>query len=341
MFGKLARFVESPSIAVDLGTANTRIYAFGIGTFLETPSAVSLVKEHSEITDEYFRYLNSTLVTAPLRGGVIVDLKKAVTLLRPMIVKTRRLLKSPVSLACAPTDTSEAERDLLCRALVASGASRVAIIPEVWAAAVGAGIDLTLPTAHMLIDVGEGVTDLAVFREGRIVFASAIRTACGDIHKAIRSAVMARYKVKIYEREIERLTDVIAAGMSQPGRQRSLQIAGIDMVKRTETLAMIDSGSIVDAVLPVFTRITEMIATSLKRLPEKLYCDIIDSGICLTGGGACIAGLDRLIAAKTQMAVRIAPDPLHAVINGAKQTLHYWNGKKCWWDNIAWPGMPT
>lgn len=342
MFGKLAQFVESPSIAVDLGTANTRIYAFGIGEIIEKPSAVSLVKEkNSEISDEYFKYINSTLVTAPLRGGVIVDLKNAVSLLKPMIVKTRRLFKSPVSLACAPTDTTEAERGLLCSALVASGASRVAIIPEVWAAAVGAGVDLTLPTAQMLIDIGEGVTDLAVFREGRIVYSSAIRTACGDIHKAVRSSVMARYKIKVYEHEVERLTNEIAAVVSQPARHRLIHIAGIDVVKRAEVLTMVDSRIIVDAILPVVNRITDMIETSLKKLPEKIYCEILDSGICLTGGGACIEGMDGLFAAKTQMAVKIAPDPLHAVINGATQTLNYWNGKKSWWDNIAWPRIPS
>jgi len=342
MFGKIAQFVEAPSIAVDLGTANTRIYAFGIGTFLEKPSSVSLVKgKNSEISDEYFKYINSTLVAAPLRGGVIVDLKNAVTLLKPLIVKTRRLLKSPVSLACAPTDTSEVERGLLCRALIASGASRVAIIPEVWAAAVGAGVDITLPTAQMLIDIGEGVTDLAVFREGRIIFSSAIRTACGDIHKAVRSSVMARYKIKIYEQEIERLTNEIAAIVGEPGRNGLLHLAGIDVVKRTEIRTMVDSRIIVDAVLPVFNRITDMIETSLTKLPEKIYCDILDSGIYLTGGGACIEGMDGLIAATTRMTIKIAPDPLHAVINGATQTLNYWHGKKCWWDNIVWPKIPT
>jgi rod shape-determining protein MreB len=118
-------------------------------------------------------------------------------------------------------------------------------------------------------------------------------------------------------------------------------IAGIDVVKRAETRISVDSSILSAAVLPVFYKITDMIQASLIKLPEKVYCDILDSGICLTGGGACIEGMDRLIAAKTQMSVRIAPDPLHAVINGATQTLNYWNGKKCWWNNIVWPGIPT
>lgn len=341
MFGKLAQFVEPPGIAVDLGTANTRIYAFGTGRLIEKPSSVSLVKEKTEISDEYFRYINSTLVTAPLRGGVIVDLKNAVSLLKPMIVKTRKLFKSPISLACAPTDTTEAERGLLCSALVASGASRVAIMPEVWAAALGAGVDPTLPTAQLLIDIGEGVTDLAVFRGGRIIFSSAIRTACGDIHKAVRSTIMARYKIKVFEHEVERLSNEIATINQQLDRQRLIHISGIDVVKRGEISTAVDSRIIVEAILPVVSKITEMIDTSLKKLPEKVYCEILDSGVCLTGGGACIEGMDGLIAAKTRMAVKIAPDPLHAVINGATQTLHYWNGKKCWWDNIAWPGMTS
>lgn len=343
MFGKLARMVEPPSIAVDLGTANTRIYVSGMGQMIEQPSAIKLVQDNAgELADEYFRYVNSTLATEPLRGGVIVNLKNTVSLLKPLILRTKKFFKGPVTLACAPTDTTEAERTLLCNALVASGASRVSLIPEVWAAAAGAGIDVTLPAAQLLVDIGEGVTDLAVFRDGRIIFASAVRVACADLHKAIRSSIMARHKIKIYEHEVERLTSevsaIIAAAPDRPGQ---LRIAGLDAVKRCELFTSIDPQAVVDATLPVLSKITGLIASSLGRLSKKHSCEILESGICLTGGGACIAGMDRLIAARTGIAVKIAPAPLHAVINGAILTLHSWNGKKGWWNNIDWPRLPS
>ncbi len=288
MFGKLTQIVEPISIAVDLGTANTRFYAFSTGKIIEKP------------------------------------------------VKTKKFFQGPVT--CAPTDTSDAERSLLCSALVASGASRVSIIPEVWAAAVGTGIDITEPTAQLLIDIGEGVTDLAIFREGRIVFSSAIRVACADMHKAIRSSIMARHKIKLYEHEIERLTNELFAIISEVEcRSRCIRISGIDVGKRCEVSITIDHKAVIDAILPVIGRIIRMIEKSLNAIPERHYCEILESGICLTGGGACIKGMDLLIAAKTGMAVKIPPAPLHAVINGTVLMLKYWNGKKGWWDNISWP----
>lgn len=341
MFGKLTQLVEPISIAVDLGTANTRLYAFGTEGIIEKPSSISIVQNQAAtLKDEYFRYINTILATAPLRGGVIVDLKNAVSLLKPLIVKTKKFFKDPVALACAPIDTTNAERTLLCSALVGSGASRVSMIPEVWAAAVGAGIDISEPTAQLLIDIGEGVTDLAVFREGRIVFSSAIRVACADIHKAIRSSIMARHKIKIYEHELEGLTNeisaIICAAESTPG---FIRISGIDVGKRCEASMTIDHKAVIDALVPVIDKMVGMIAKSLRKIPEKHYSEILESGICLTGGGACIEGMDRLIAAKTGMAVKITPDPLHAVINGAALMLKCWNGQKGWWDNIAWPRL--
>lgn len=343
MFGKLAHIIEPPSIAVDLGTANTRIYAFSLGRMIEKPSSISLVKDQAnDVADEYFKYINSTLVTTPLRGGVIVDLKNAISLLKPLIVKTKKLFQNPVTLACAPTDTTEAERGLLRSALLSAGASRVSVIPEVWAAAVGAGVDVTLPTAQLIVDIGEGVTDLAVFREGRIVFSSALRIACGDLHRALRSSIMATYKIKVYEHEVERLTNEISTILNHnSSRSRSIQISGIDVVKRCEVSVPIDGKVVVEAILPVINRIIEMIEKSLQKIPEKYYREIMESEICLTGGGACIEGMDQILSVKTHMAVKIASDPLHAVINGATRTLHSWNGKKDRWDNIAWPQLPT
>ncbi len=343
MVSHLTQFLRQPSIAVDLGTANTRLYTCDGGKTIEQPSSINLVdRESSQVSDEYFQYINSKLVATPLRGGVIVDLKNAVTLLKPLVLPTRKLFMRPLSLACAPTDTTAAERNLLCRALLQAGASRVSVIPEVWAAAIGAGLDISLPQAQMLIDIGEGVTDLALFRDGQIVCVSAIRTACSDLHKAIRSTITAKYKLKLYDHEVQRLTEEGIRILSDSRHQHlHREVAGIDIVKRRGTTLTIDSQDVTKALLPITNRICEMINTRLGKLPEKLFCQIVESGICLTGGGACIQAMDALIAVKTQMPVFIAPDPLHAVINGAMQTLNYWTGKKCWWENMTWPHLAT
>jgi rod shape-determining protein MreB len=248
----------------------------------------------------------------------------------------------PVSLACAPTDTSEKERNYLSGAILHAGASHVSIIPEVWAAAIGAGMDVSQPSAQVLIDMGDGVTDMAVIREGRIIYASAVRIACGDLQKAIRSAIMTKYRIRLFAHEAERLTHEIASMSNQQESSHGfINAGGVDMNKRCEVTIKIDSNDVISAMAPVVNKIIKMIETGLQKLPENIYCEIIESGICLTGGGACIKGIDRLIALRTRMDVRIANDPMHSVINGAIQTLDYWKGEKCWWKNIVWPDLVT
>lgn len=334
--------MSRPSIALDLGTANTRIYASQCGEVTEIPSSISLAgNKTSDISDEYMRYTNNKLAFKPLRGGVIVDLKNAVTLLRPLIKKSRKFLSAPASLASAPTDSTENERELLRNALLNAGASHVTIIPEVWAAAIGAGIDITLPTAQLLIDIGDGVTDMAVFCDGHMICCSSVRIACSDIQRAVRSAVMAKYKIQVYDHDVQRLTHELSSILDdRDDRHESIELVGIDIVKRRNVKCLVDKNVVIEAIEPVIDKMIRMIETSLKKLPEKVYCSIIESGICLTGGGACIEGMDRLIAFRTSMDVRIAPDPMHAVINGEIKTLEYWKEKKCWWEIITWPHNP-
>ena len=344
MLSRLKQLITQPNIAVDLGTANTRIYASELGKFAEEPSLIRHIKndEKTHISDEYISYLNSKLVSMPLRGGVIVDINNAINLLKPLVKRARKGLRQPVSLACAPTDTSDKERELLTEAILHAGASHVAIIPEVWAAAIGAGIDVTLPLAQVLIDIGEGVTDMAVIRDGRLIYASAVRTACSDIQKAVRAAIMARHKVYLYHAEAERLTHEISSmSQQQAFPQKLITVNGIDIIKGRRVTIEVNNKVIISAMEPVVYKILGMIELGLKNIPENASCEILESGICLTGGGACIDGIDRLIALRTNLDVRIAPDPIHSVINGAIQTLNYWKGKEFWWENIVWPKLTS
>lgn len=334
--------MRQPSIAVDLGTANTRIYASQYGEVTERPSSVSLTNGKTDnISDEYLEHTNNRLATKPLRCGVIIDLKNATILLKPLVKKTRRFFMAPITLASAPTDTTENERNILRKALVNAGASHVSIIPEVWAAAIGSGIDISHTNSQLLIDIGDGVTDMAVFRDGRIIYTSSVRIACSDLQKSIRSAIMSKYKFQIYDHEAERLTHVVSSILKNDEHGcESFCVAGIDIIKRCKTNILVNKKDIISSMEPVLNKIIKMIEVSLKRLPRNIYCEILESGICLTGGGACIEGIDLFIAHRTNMEVRIASDPIHAVINGAIQTLNYWNGKNNWWKNIYWPNLP-
>lgn len=344
MLACFRHILSQPCIAIDLGTANTRIYGGQGDDFREEPSLVRHTRQDQETQapDDYFSYLNNRLTSSPLRGGVIVDIHNAVNLLKPLLKMARTGLRQPVSLACAPTDTTELERKLLSKAVLDAGAAQVAIIPEVWAAAIGAGIDMTLPSAQMLIDIGEGVTDMAVIRDGRLVFATATRTACSDLQKAIRTAIISKHRVCPHPAETERLTHELAALLqSSDLTDRDIPVQGMDMIGRREVRIAVHNREIIDAMAPVLAKILKMIETGIHKLPENISCEVLESGICLTGGGSCITGMDSLIAANTGLEVRVAHDPMHSVINGAIQTLQYWQGKENWWENIAWPSIPS
>ncbi|MGE0085553.1 MAG: rod shape-determining protein [Desulfococcaceae bacterium] len=337
MFRIFRRITEKPNIAVDLGTANTRICVCEEGMIAEEPSLVRNIRQAGN-SDAYIAYLNSKLCSFPLRGGVVTDINTAIRLLSPLFKKVIRGMRQPVSLTCAPTDTSENERKMLAEAILRSGASHVAIIPEPWAAAIGAGLDVTLPYAQVLIDIGEGVTDMAVIREGRLIRTAAIRTACADIHKAIRKALVSRHKVYLYPEEIERLTQESDAGLPlHTVSQKQMRVNGIHIARRREESIEVSQADVLRAMDPVISAILKMIGGHLRQLPEHIGAEITESGICLTGGGSCMKGLDRRIAAETGLNVSIAPDPVHAVINGANRTLQFWKDHESWWNHIDWP----
>ncbi|MFN2304623.1 MAG: rod shape-determining protein, partial [Anaerolineales bacterium] len=278
----------------------------------------------------------------PLRGGVIVDIKNAINLLRPLLKETRKGLRLPISLASAPTDASDKERGLLAKAILNAGASHVAVIPEVWAAAIGAGIDVTSPHAQMLIDIGEGVTDLAVIRDGRLIYTSAVRTACSDLQKAVRSVILSRHKVYICNAEAERLTHMISSiSQKQSFNPKVITVIGNDIFKGHEVTIRVNEQDIINALEPVINKILKMIEYNLNKLSMTISSEILESGICLSGGGACISGIDKLIELRTKLDVKIAPDPIHSVINGEIETLKFWQGHKNWWQNIAWPRLSS
>jgi len=342
IFITLKQTLKQPSIALDLGTGNTRIFSSESGQITEKPSSIRRTDSTTFVADEYLSYLNSKVVFAPLQGGVIVDVQNATNLLRPLLKKTIRSLRHPVSLTSAPTNTSDQERELLAKAVLDAGASHVAIIPEAWAAAIGAGMDVTLPTAQALIDIGDGVTDMVVIRDGRIIYATAVRTACSDLQKAVRSKIVAKHKVCIDPPEAERLTHKISS-MSQgrPFLPDTITASGMNIFTGRKVTINVNEHDIIIAMEPVIHKMLKNIELGLGKIPEPVFNEVLESGICLTGGGACISGIDTLIASKTRLDVRIAPDPMHAVINGEIATLTHWKAHKDWWKNIVWPKLAS
>ncbi|MBB1094545.1 rod shape-determining protein, partial [Rhodopseudomonas palustris] len=312
MFKDLLHCMSRPNIAVDLGTANTRIYSSLNGETTDNPSSMKLVvRKTVPVSDEYFQYINNKISTKPLRRGVIVDLKNATLLLKKLVNTNRKALLSPMALATAPIGTTEKERDLLRKALINAGTSHVAIIPESRAAAIGAGMDPTLPHAQMLLDIGDGVTEMAVFRGERILYHATVHIACSDLHRSVRSTILARHRVQLESASVEKLTHVIPSMLDeQESNVEIFDISGIDAVQGKRVSCCVNKRDVISAIEPILMKFSVMIVNFLKKLPDKIYYEILESGITLTGGGACIAGMDSLIASRANIKVIVAIDPL-------------------------------
>lgn len=236
-----------------------------------------------------------------LRGGVVVDGETSFRILKPLLDRARLFgVVKPYVLTCAPSDARHEERQLLVDAIMKSGAASAVVIPEPLAAAIGAGIDVSSPYAKMVIDIGEGVTDCAIIRSSKISAACAIRVGCDRMRSAI----------------------VVAA---QKSGLACVTDAHGDMLMRTCGLARsVDlAGSILTATAlePVLEEIADTVGSFLRDVPDGLGCEVIDSGICLTGGGALIPGVRDYLEKRTGICVTIARNPRASVVEGARVIL--------------------
>ena len=323
----LRRVVGAPDVAIDLGTANTRLYAHGFGLIADEPSLVRVRPDTGLIEAVGARAAQSaspdqiSRAISPLRAGVVADVEAAASLLRPFLRRARRFgLTRPRALACAPTDAREEERAALAEATCLAGASSVVIAPEPLAAAIGSGLDISSPYAQMVVDVGDGVTDIAVIRSARLVGTAAIRTACSDIHAAVHQMVEQRYGVSLYPQEAEGITQKIGAAR-EPHAGVYLLAAGTHRHTGREARLCISSQDVSAAIAPIIDMIIAAVRNAVRDLPPKTSVEVIENGICLTGGGAQMHGLASRIAAETGLDVHLPADPLRAVINGARQML--------------------
>jgi rod shape-determining protein MreB len=287
----LRKAFADPDIALDLGTANTRLYARGQGIIAEEPSIVRMSTDTGKIEEVGVSAIFSIKdkqhsLVSPLRAGVVADVKATTALLTPLLRRGRRMgILKPRVLVCAPTDACEEERAALVEATRSAGAAAVALAPEPLAAAIGGGLDVTAEHAQMIVDIGNGVTDIAVIRLGSLVGTDAVRIACSDLTRAVSELVTERYSVNLYQNEAERLVRKVGATKQQ--NLSSLCIAAGDD-SRTRTLRRVNiyGHEITAALDPVLKKIASAVNTALRNLPPEIACEVIENGIRLTGGGA-------------------------------------------------------
>lgn len=271
-------------VALDVGTATTRV-AIGMDRLIERPS--------------------ETAVKRALRGGVVVDGDAAVAFLKPLLAQVRVFgVVGPRVLACAPSDIKPNERELLIGSIIKAGASSVVVIPEPLAAAVGAGIDVSSPYAQMVIDIGEGVSDCAVIQSSKILATRAVRIGCAAMRREIVREEERRRNKPVTDKEAEKI----------------LRTRGVALSASDRPAVSVQAGS-VSAVKPVVEEICGAINSFLLDLPHILGCEIIDSGIWLSGGGALVPGIRERLEERTGINVKIVRNPLYAVIEGARVIL--------------------
>ncbi len=322
----LRQTFADPDIALDLGTANTRLYAHGRGIIADEPSVVRMQTDTGKI-EEVGRLAVFSIkdkqhaIISPLRAGVVADVKATTALLTPLLRRGRRMgILKPRVLVCTPTDACEEERAALTEAIRNAGAAAVAIAPEPLAAAIGSGLDVASEHAQMIVDIGDGVTDVAVIRLGALLVTDAVRIACSNLTQAVSNLATECYGLKLYQKEAERLVHKI--GATNPENLTSAFIAAGDDV-RTGTLRRVHiyEHEIAAALHPVLKDIVAAVGLAVRNLPPEIACEIIESGIRLTGGGACLPGMATLLANETNLAVKPVREPMRAVINGARQML--------------------
>jgi rod shape-determining protein MreB and related proteins len=319
--------LAAPDLAIDLGTANTRLYVRGHGLIADEPTLIKIQPETGVVEAVGARAARLSKLDqfaysiSPLHAGAVADIEAASSLLKFFLSRAQKLgILKPRALACAPTDACDEEREALIEATRRAGASAVVVVPEPMAAAIGAGLDVSSPYAQMLVDIGDGVTDIAVIRSGALITTSAVRTACSDLRHCVSQMIAFRYGVLLFPDEAERVIRTVGASRDYE-RERLFLTEGTDLLTGEPMSLCVSSHDVMEAIEQPLEIIIEAIHKVVRDLPLQTSCEVIENGICLTGGGAQLQGMSERLMNATSLTVRMADDPMRAVINGACQML--------------------
>ena len=329
-FQRLRRIL-SHDLAIDLGTANTLVVVRGRGVVLNEPSIVgvrpadhAVVAVGREAKAMLGRTPDSVSVIRPLRDGVIADVDITEKMLHHLIARAvhRRTVLRPRILVAVPSGITQVEKRAVRDAAMQAGAQEVLLVDEPTAAALGAGLPIDEPGGHLIVDIGGGTTEVAVLSLSGTVYSQSVRGAGDEMDEAIIQHVKKQRNLLIGERTAE--TVKLALGSALPdGPHRSLTVKGRDLVSGIPKSVVVTDEEIREALRePVFT-IVEAVRTCLERTPPELAADFIEKGIVLTGGGALLPGLDRLLQQQTGLSVAVAHDPMSCVALGAAKLLDH------------------
>jgi rod shape-determining protein MreB len=329
---KRIRGMFSNDLSIDLGTANTLIYVKDKGIVLDEPSVVAIRVHNGQKTIEAVgsdakRMLGRTpgniMAIRPLKDGVIADFQVTEKMLQHFIAKVHEhsfIKPSPRVLVGVPCKSTQVERRAIRESAYGAGAREVRLIEEPMAAAIGAGLNVEDATGSMVVDIGGGTTEIAIISLNGIVYSDSVRIGGDRFDEAIVTHVRRNYGSLIGDATAERIKQEI--GCAFPGSQvREIDVRGRNLAEGVPRSFTLNSDEILEALQEPLQAIVQSVKSALEASPPELASDIAERGIVLTGGGALLRDLDRLIAAETGLPVFVADDPLTCVARGGGKAL--------------------
>jgi rod shape-determining protein MreB len=327
LLGAFAYF--SNDLAIDLGTANTCVFARGVGIVINEPSIVAINNITGRIEaigsgakEMLGRTPGSITAIRPMRDGVIADFDAAEKMLGYFIRKAhkRKTFVRPRLIIGVPSEITQVERRAVKDSAYRAKASDVHLIDEGMAAAIGAGLPITEAAGNMIVDIGGGTTDVAVLSLAGVVYSRSVRVAGNAMDEAIAVYMKREHNLLIGERTAERIK--IELGSAAPLKtRREMEVKGRHFLEGKPTTVIIHDGEIREALAEPVRQIVQAVRDGLERIPPELSADVCDRGIVLSGGGALLALLDERLRAETGLPVQVAEDPLSAVVLGAGKML--------------------
>ena len=330
---KRFRGMFSNDLAIDLGTANTLIYIRGQGIVLNEPSVVAIRTHNGQKTvtavgADAKRMLGRTpgniIAIRPLKDGVIADFQVTEKMLQHFIAKVHEnsfFPPSPRVLVCVPCKSTQVERRAIRESVVSAGAREVRLIEEPMAAAIGAGLPVEKASGCMVVDIGGGTTEIAIISLNGIVYAESVRIAGDRFDEAIITHVRRNYGSLIGDATAERIKKEIGCAYPSSGVLREIDVRGRNLAEGVPRSFTLNSDEILEALQEPLSAIVQAVKSALEQSPPELASDIAESGMVLTGGGALLKDLDKLLSEETGVPVIVAEDPLTCVARGGGRAM--------------------
>jgi len=319
----------SSDLAIDLGTANTLVYAKGKGIVVSEPSIVAMntltgkVEAVGKAAKEMLgRTPGKIIAIRPMKDGVIADFEVTEQMLSYFIRKAhnRNTLVRPRIVVGIPSEVTQVEKRAVKDSALKAKASEVYLVDQAMAAAIGAGLPITEPSGNMVVDIGGGTTDVAVISLAGIVYSKSVRVAGNEMDEAIIQYIKKKYNLLIGERTAEQIK--LEIGSAYPlDEPLTMEIKGRDLIEGIPKTLTVTDAEIREALAEPISIIVNAVRVALEKTPPELSADIVDRGIVLTGGGSLLQNLDRLLREETGLPVSVAEDPLSSVVLGTGKML--------------------